>query len=217
VVAPDLRGFGESEGTPSSIDGFAEDLHGLIELLGLPAIVLGGFSMGGYVLLRYLAHHADRVKGVLLISTRADGDTPEVRESRAATIERLKTEGPDKYLADFARRVVAPLTLESDPGVVAKVRRLMGTPRVESLIGALKAVAERPDSTPLLGSIAVPTLVVAGADDRVIPVTVARAMAAAIPGAKSVIIKEAGHMVNLEQSDQFAATLREFYTHLPAS
>ncbi len=215
VIAPDLRGFGESGGTPSTLEELADDLHVLIERLGLPAFVVAGFSMGGYVLFRYLARHADRVKALILISTRAEADTPEGREGRYAAIERLRKEGPEKYLAEFARRLVSPHTLDTDPGVMAKVRRLMGVPPVDSLIGALTAMAERPDSSPLLPTIAVPTLVVAGADDRVIPAAVAREMAAKIKGAKAVVIRDAGHMVSIEQTDQFVGIVREFLASLP--
>jgi len=93
---------------------------------------------------------------------------------------------------------------------MAKVRRYMGTPRVETLVGALTAMAERPDSTPVLATITVPAMVIAGNDDKVIPVSIARSMGTAIKGAKGVIIRDAGHMVNIEQSDQFTSSLRDF-------
>ncbi len=217
VVAPDFRGFGESEGTPATIEGLADDLHGVLEALAVPAVAMVGFSMGGYVLLRYLARHADRVKGVILVSTRADADAPDVRAGRLAAIERLRKEGPERYLAEFARRLVSPKTLESDPSGLAKVRRYMGTPRVEPLVGALTAMAERPDSTAVLATITVPTLVIGGNDDKVIPPSVARGMGAAIKSAKVVILPDAGHMVNIEQSDQFTSSLRDFLHTLPKS
>ncbi len=215
VITPDLRGFGESSGTPSTIEELADDLHALMESLGLTSVVLGGFSMGGYVVFRYLARHADRVKALILLSTRAEADTPEARAGRYAAIERLQKEGAERYLNEFARRLLSPNTVDSDPSLLAKVRRLMGAPRVESLAGALKAMAERPDSSPLLATIAVPTLVVAGVDDKVIPAAVARGMAAAIKGAKGLVAPDAGHMVTLERSDQVTASLREFLNNLP--
>src|SRR5574340_813354 len=89
LITCDLRGFGESEGTPSSMDDFAEDVHALVTHLGLSAFVLGGFSMGGYVLLRYLARHADRVQALLLLDTRAEADTLEGRLARHVAAGRL--------------------------------------------------------------------------------------------------------------------------------
>ncbi len=171
--------------------------------------------MGGYVLFRYLAQHPDRVKALLLLSTRPDADTPEGRARRYAAVERIQKEGSKGYLAEFLRLVVSAHTLESEPDLVAKVRRLMDATRVESLAGALKAMAERPDSSPLLARIAVPTLIVAGADDKVIPVDVARKLAGAITGAKLVVLPEAGHMINIEQGERFTSTVREFLVRVP--
>ncbi len=215
VITPDLRGFGESSGTLSTLEDLAEDIHALIDHLALPSVILGGFSMGGYVLLRYLARHADRVSAVLLVSTRAEADLPEGRARRYATIERIQKEGPKGYLAEFLRTVVSPQTFESEPDLVAKVRRLMDASRSESLVGALKAMADRPDSSPVLATITVPTWIVAGSDDKIIPVDVARKMQAAIKGAKSVILPGAGHMVNIEQAERFTSTIREFLVGLP--
>jgi pimeloyl-ACP methyl ester carboxylesterase len=72
------------------------------------------------------------------------------------------------------------------------------------------AMAARQDSTPLLGSISVPTLVVAGAEDAIIKADDARALARAIPGAAFEVIDEAGHLPSLERPDAFNRMLAEF-------
>ena len=210
LITPDLRGFGESGGTPASLDELADDLHALVEHLRLPAVVFGGFSMGGYVLFRYLARHADRAKAVLLLDTRAEADTPEGRQRRYDSIARIEVDGPAGYLDDFVKLVVATKTLESRPDLVKTVRELMETRRTPSLVGGLRAMAQRPDSTPVLSSIRVPTLIVVGEDDKATPVSSARTMHEAIPGSRLVIIPEAGHVSNLEQPEPFNAALRDF-------
>src|SRR2546426_8135134 len=113
LITPDLRGFGESEGTPSSLDDLADDLQALVEHLGLPAAVFGGFSMGGDMPFRYLARHAGRAKAVLLLDTRAEADTPEGQQRRYDGIPRIEREGPAGDLSDFRRTVVAAKTLEA--------------------------------------------------------------------------------------------------------
>src|SRR3989449_6688770 len=162
LIPPDLRGFGESEGTPSSLDELADDLQALVEHLGLTSAVFGGFSMGGYMLFRYLARHADRAKAVLLLDTRAEADTPEGQQRRYDGIARIEREGPAGYLDDFVKLVVSAKTLESRPDLVTAVRALMESRRTPSLVGGLRAMAQRPDRTPGLSAIRVPPLIGVG-------------------------------------------------------
>ncbi len=210
VITPDFRGFGDSGGAPSSLEQLADDLDALVEHLELPPFVLGGFSMGGYVAFRYLAKHADRVCAVILLDTRAEPDAPEAKQRRYAAIDRIKSEGPDGFLNDFAKLVLSPKTLETRPEIATQVRQLMESERAATLTGGLQAIAERPDSTPLASKITQPTLIVVGNDDKATPVDAARKMHEAIGGSTLVIIPDAGHMTNIEQPEQFNMALREF-------
>jgi len=214
LITPDLRGFGESEGAPSSVDELAEDVHALVESLAPDRCVLGGFSMGGYVLFRYLARHPDRLTAVLLLDTRAEADTPEGRQRRYDAIARIEREGPAGYLDDFVKLTVSPKTLETRADLVQTVRMLMEGGRPASLTGALRAMAERPDSTPLLSSIRLPTLIVVGADDKATPVESARRMHEAISGSEMVTIPDAGHVANLEQPERFNTAVLQFLRKL---
>ena len=94
--------------------------------------------------------------------------------------------------------------------MVKAVRALMESLRIASLAAGLRAMAQRPDSTPLLSSIGVPTLIVVGEDDKATPVSSARTMQAAIRSSRLVIIPGAGHVSNLEQPERFNAALLEF-------
>jgi pimeloyl-ACP methyl ester carboxylesterase len=210
LITPDLRGFGESDGVPSSLEEFAEDVYALVTHLGLSAFVLGGFSMGGYVLFRYMTRHADRVKAVLLLDTRADPDTPEGRQRRYDAIARIEKEGPAGYLDDFLKLVLSPKTLQSRPDLIPDLRDQMGKVRPATLTGALRAMAERPDSSPVLSAIRVPTLIVVGEDDKATPPDNSRRMHAAIAGSQFVLMPEAGHVSNLEQPERFNAALASF-------
>ena len=81
---------------------------------------------------------------------------------------------------------------------------------LEGMVGALQAMKDRPDSTPTLATIDVPTLIIHGADDQLIPLSEARAMQAAIEGSELVVIPEAGHLPNLEQIDLFSDAVLDF-------
>ncbi len=210
LITPDLRGFGKSDGVPSSLEELAGDLHALVEHLQLPSVVLGGFSMGGYVLFRYLARHADRVKAIMLLDTRAEADTPEGQQRRYDSVARIEREGPAGYLDEFVKLLVSPKTVESRPDLVADVRAQMDAKRPASLTGALRGMAQRPDSTLLLRAIRVPTLIVVGEDDKATPVDSARRMHEGIAGSELVIIPGAGHVSNIEQPERFTAALDGF-------
>jgi pimeloyl-ACP methyl ester carboxylesterase len=86
---------------------------------------------------------------------------------------------------------------------------------LEGILGALSGMKTRSDSTLTLGAITVPTLVVHGADDQIVPLDEARAMAQAIPGARLEIIPGAGHLINLEQPERFNRAFVDFLNGLP--
>lgn len=210
VITPDFRGFGESGGAPSTVEQLAGDVEALADHLELEPFVLGGFSMGGYVAFRYLAQHTDRVHALMLLDTRAEADAPEAKQRRYAGIDRIKSEGPDGFLNDFAKLVLSPKTVESRPEIVTQVRQMMEEERAASLTGGLKAIAERPDSTPLLARLKMRTLIVVGEDDKATPPESAKKMQDAISGSTLVTIPGAGHMTSIEQPERFTKALREF-------
>jgi 3-oxoadipate enol-lactonase len=98
---------------------------------------------------------------------------------------------------------------------VERLRRKMMTNPAAGLIGALQAMAERPDRTELLPRIQVPTLVIVGEEDEVTPPEVARQMAEAIPNARLVVLPSAGHLANVEAPEAFNEAVRTFLGQLP--
>ena len=82
-IAPDLRGFGASTPAPPySMDQYADDIAALLDMLGVPASVVVGLSMGGYVAFAFWRRHRARVRALVLAATRAGADTDEGREKR---------------------------------------------------------------------------------------------------------------------------------------
>jgi len=106
--------------------------------------------------------------------------------------------------------LVGPTTKAERPGVAAAVRQIIGTPNPRSLTAALAAMASRPDSRPLLGSIGVPALVVVGEEDTLTPPVSSEAMVQAMPLARLVRIPSAGHLASLEAPEAFNRAAREF-------
>jgi len=93
---------------------------------------------------------------------------------------------------------------------VENVRAMIFENSPDGVVAALGAMRERPDSTPLLGEIGVPTLVVGGEEDGIISPEVVGAMAAKIPDTSHVIIPRTGHLSNFEAPEKFNAVLADF-------
>jgi len=210
VLAPDLRGFGDSETQPgpATMGQFAADLHALLQQLATGPVVLIGHSMGGYVALAFARYFPRMLRGLVLVSTKAGQDTPEAAAGRRATAEKVKASGVQVVVEAMASKMLAPGTQDSP--TAAQVREFMARLQPAGVINALLGMAERPDATALLAQIAVPTLVITGADDTLIPPTESEALAQAIPGAQLTVIPRAGHLVAFEQSDEFNRVLEEW-------
>jgi 3-oxoadipate enol-lactonase len=217
-IAPDLRGMGESDAPDLgySIETYAGDLAALLDTLGVEETVLCGLSMGGYVAFEFLRRWPRRVRGLVLMDTRAEADTAEAKRGRDASAATVRESGSAAVAATLLPGMLAPSTLEGSPEVVERVRAMMAATPVAGMVGALGAMRDRPDSTELLPSLAgLPTLVLVGEDDALTPPAQARAMADAIPGAAFGIIRGAGHLPPVERPAETTRALREFLRSLP--
>ena len=140
------------------------------------------------------------------MDTKATADTEAGRAGRDALAARIREEG-----AAAAAEVMLPKMLT--PGAGEKVRgwvhRMMLEQPPEALVADLVAMRDRPDSTPDLAQIRVPTLVVVGDADEVTPPAEAEAMASAIPDARLVTIPGAAHLSPVERADDVNAAIQD--------
>jgi 3-oxoadipate enol-lactonase len=212
VVAPDYPGFGRSPRTPAQPDVryYAEAVRRLLDRLGIERVVLGGVSMGGYVAFGCLRLFPERVSGLILANTRPEPDAEEVRENRKNMARRVAEEGVEVLIELQMERLLARNTLENDAAVVEKVRAMILESSPNGVVAALGAMRDRPDSTPLLASIEVPTLVIGGEEDEISSPEVMEAMAEKIPNSRHVTLPRAGHLSNLEAPEGFNSALKEF-------
>ena len=209
-IRPDLRGFGESEATagPVTMDQYADDVADLIEALGAGTVVLAGHSMGGYVALAFARRHPEMLRGLVLVATRAGQDTPEVAAVRRTTAAAVRANGIQGVVDAMTPKMLAPDN--SSKTLLATVRGFMASASRDGAAGALLGMADRPDATPQLAQIAVPTFVVTGDEDAIIDPAESQAIEQAIPGATLQVIPDAGHFVALEQPEVFNRELREW-------
>ena len=217
VIAPDLRGFGGSEASAGgySMDGFADDLIALLDALQIRRAVVGGMSMGGYILMNLLERHPERIAAACFIATRSSADDEAGRERRSAMAAEAERLGANPIIKIFAELLFAPQSAQTRPELIARVTSWMRDTHPRALAGGLLAMKDRKDYTPLLPGFAHPSLVIAGAEDRAASPGAVELLTAGLPCCQSRIIAAAGHMVNMEQPEAFNGALLQLLNRLP--
>lgn len=215
-IAPDLRGAGESESPASgySMARYADDLVAVVDAAGARSAVCCGMSMGGYAVFELLRRHPARVRALILCDTKSEADTPEGRRGRDELAAVARREGVASVGERLLPKLLGRTTRADRPAVVEAARAMVWRSSVDGVVGALEAMRDRPDSTPGLARISVPTLVVGGAEDELTPPTVMRSMAERIPGARYVEIEAAGHLAALERPEAVITVMTEFLNAL---
>jgi 3-oxoadipate enol-lactonase len=214
-IAPDLRGAGGST-TSSGADDFsmaryADDLVAILDALAIPQAVACGLSMGGYVIFELVRRHPGRVKGLILVDTKPDADSPEAKGARDELAMVAEREGQDAVI----ERLLPKLLARHTPVEVGdQVREMARRWSVPGLVGALRALRDRPDSSDTLRLVRVPTLVLVGSEDQIAPPEVGRAMAALVPNAQFHVVRGAGHVAPLEQPLATTRLMLEFLDQL---
>jgi pimeloyl-ACP methyl ester carboxylesterase len=212
VVAWDATGAGRSPDPPDrfALSDWVSCLAAFLEALGLGPAHIVGLSWGGLLAQELFRVAPDRVRTLVLADTYAGwkgsfGD--EVAQQRLARCERESSLPADEFVrvwvpVEFFTESVAPDVVEEMAAVVRDFHphgfRLMARSLAES------------DTTDLLPSIDVPTLLLWGDGDRRSPLDVAAAFEAAVPGAELRVIENAGHVSNMERPEKFTAHVRRF-------
>lgn len=215
VVTVDLPGFGSSQTTDGllTIDQLADLVVAFAERIGHQKFVLGGLSMGGYIALAIARRHPERLRGLILADTRAGADTPEAREKRLKQIHDIEHGGPKALVAlasSFPHTVTTAATHVDQPALLERLRVWIQDANPAAVAGALQMMADRPDATPVLADVRVPTLVLVGEADATTPPSEAERLAAGVHGARLVRIPAAGHLSSLEAPEAFNRAVLEF-------
>lgn len=212
-IAPDLRGMGQSDAPDLgySMATYADDLLALLSAVGVERVILCGVSMGGYIAFEILRRARERVGGLVLINTRAEADSPEARKARDSAAALAREGGAESIAASMLPRLLARKASSQSPALTERLQRMMEATPVSGILGALGALRDRPDSVGLLPTLAtIPTLVVAGDDDQIIPPDSAQAMADAIPGARLAVVPGSGHLTPIESPEAVTTLLTDF-------
>jgi pimeloyl-ACP methyl ester carboxylesterase len=218
VIAPNLPGFGDPPTPPipleyATIDAYAEFIHNIIQQQPRKKAIVGGLSMGGYILLALLREHPDDVAAAMFLDTRPEADSPEAKAARLKSIQDVQATGPASIIDGLVAKQLRKKPLES---MKQKVRQIMARQSAQAIITAQTAMSKRHDHTDLLAQLKIPVLIVVGAEDQITPPSIALAMQSHIPHAMLAQIVNAGHLTTVEQPqavngalDTFLATVHE--------
>jgi len=213
VVALDLRGQGKTATGRGqfTIEFIVDDLIGLMDRLGVERAVLCGLSMGGYVALRAMERHGNRVSGLVLCDTKSEADTNEGKVARSATIRQINESGLKVFADNFLKNALSQTSL-ANTKLVNAATRIIRKNKPLGLCGMLLALASRTDITPFLTKIYVPTLILVGEHDRITPPVFSEQMHSSIRNSELVLLPNAGHISNLERPSGFNSALYSFLT-----
>lgn len=212
VITIDLRGHGGSDAPlwHYSLDQAADDVRGLLDYLSIRQAIFVGLSMGGYILFAFYRKYAEYVKGLVLADTKAQADTDDGKQARFEMAQIAYKQGTTTIADIMIPKLLSPATVRTKPELVRQVRTMIEGNQVSGIAGDLMAMAERPDSVPLLKRITCPAQIIVGELDLPTPPSDAQLMADRIPGARLAIISGAAHLSNLEEPALFNELVRSF-------
>jgi pimeloyl-ACP methyl ester carboxylesterase len=176
-----------------------------------PRFALAGISMGGYIELEIMRQAPERVTKLALLDTEACPDTPAQTAQRRALLAQVDTGNFETLLALALPAIVHPAHQDDSSLREANVRMGLAV-GIERWARQVEAVMARIDYRPSLPAISVPTLILVGDSDTFTPPDRSKEMAAAIPGARLVLVSECGHASTIEQPDAVNRALVEWIT-----
>jgi pimeloyl-ACP methyl ester carboxylesterase len=212
LVSLDWRGFGESDigSGVSTMEQLADDVAGLMDILGMQNAILCGLSMGGYVAFAFLRKYPQRVSGLILSDTRPGADNEEGKANREKVALLAESQGPAAIADLQLPRLISDDTRTHHPEVETAIRQMIYAATAQGIAAASRGMAQRSDSTDLLPTISCPTLVLVGENDPLTPPSVAQDYASHISGAQFTVLPSAGHLSNLEQPQAFLDAVYNF-------
>jgi pimeloyl-ACP methyl ester carboxylesterase len=216
VIAPDLRGFGKSP-LPFSdyrIDTYADDLVALLDSLKIEKAIIGGMSMGGYILFNMINRYPKRVKAAIFMVTTSDADSEEGKKRRQSLADLVLTEGTKPVADTFKEILFAPDTKTERPELVESIYEQMLATSPEGMINGLLAMRDRAEYTSSLFQFKLPSLIICAKLDQTIPREKSLDMLSKMPNAILYSIPYAGHMVVMEQPEKVNQEIRNFISNL---
>lgn len=211
VIAPDLKGFGQSHSIePFTIDSMADELAQFLKAVDAVPCVLAGLSMGGYVGFSLARRYPEFLKGLIIVCSKAESDTPQAKEGRIAMAELARSQGAKPVSDQMLPRMLSASALKTRPELVQRLCGIMESCPPETIANACLAMRGRADRTDDLPRLKVPVQIILGEHDAIIPADMGKKMASACQRGECVLIPDAGHMAGLEAPAAVTAAIARF-------
>ena len=209
VVAPDLRGFGQSPtiSGPAGMDELADDVWALLAQLEIDDVAVVGLSMGGLVAMEMAIARPERVWALGLVATTAQAVTEDERRQRLALADEIEAVGMQPLVQSMGPRLFGPT---ADPQEVDRILATMAATTPAGAAAALRGRAARPDYRDELRGLAMPSFVCTGGHDVWSTVQVTEELVGCLRRPRCLTLPEAGHLPNLECPALFNAELSSF-------
>jgi 3-oxoadipate enol-lactonase len=209
VIAPDLRGYGQSPATRGTVtmSELAGDVAGLLDFLEIESAAVIGLSMGGLVAMELALARPERSWALGLVATTAQPVSNGERRDRLALADTLEAEGMGPAADAMGPRLFGP---NPPPGVVAEIEHMMRRNNAVGAAAALRGRAERPDYRPGLATLEVPAFVCTGSEDGYSTAEITRELVGCLRSPRVLSLPGVGHLPNLERPDDFNRELLGF-------
>jgi pimeloyl-ACP methyl ester carboxylesterase len=211
VITYDVRGLGKSIDINNqfTMETYANDLLSVISFLNSGKVHACGLSMGGYILQRAFIKNPDTFKSLTLADTRSERDDDTGLINRSQIIENLKAGKRTEFVTDFLAKLINKNSYHN-PEIKNFLEDIISENSTEGICGAQLALATRVNSANFINKINIPVLLLVGEDDILTPPAAAENMKKHIPESELYIIKNSGHMSNLENTGEFNSYLMKF-------
>lgn len=209
VISLDLWGFGESsavDGSAVTMSDYANEIKQLLDYLHIKKAIIGGESMGGYIVLSFLEQHPDYVEGLILSNTQAISDSEETKENREKTALDVLEHGTDKFISAFMEKAVSSKASDQTKSMLSHILSMQ---KPQALASALRGMALRDQTQDVLANSSVPILIITSSEDKIISPQQSENMHHLAKNSQLVVIADAGHLSNLEQPQQWNQAIRE--------
>jgi 3-oxoadipate enol-lactonase len=213
AIRPDLRGMGRSNAPagPYLMETLAGDLAAILDAMAIDRATIVGHSLGGFVAMAFARMYTERVARLALVCSRLAADSPEIsgfRNDLADRIERANSIEP--VVENYVPRLFSTASFEKDSDAVERARAIARSNSPRGAAAMLRGMAQRSESYDIAGDLQMPVLIVAGAADKVVPLSEAQTMRAAFPAARLAVMERSGHLPMLEEPAALTGALTEF-------